>query len=302
MSISRRCLTGLWIAFLVAAFGCEGRDRAGQARRDGPPVHRQPLRIVVMDPLAAPLACECVAGYAQRDYGKLGTFMEKRLRRPIEIAHAEDLREALRINPGKVHLIIGKRSVVVFDAARTKTAIRPLAMLTDKTGSTDLTGLIVVRHDDSAKSVAELNGRRILLGPEDSDERHSAAAALFKARGAPLPAQVQTKPSCNEAALAVVEGQADAAVISSYAMPLLEGCDVIDKGALRVLARTRPVPFVAVFATASVAAEDAPAILAALLAVRTDGQLLAEMESKDGFVPATAPVARPGGVPDGAAR
>ena len=28
----------------------------------------EPLCLVVMDPLAAELACPCVAGYAQRDY------------------------------------------------------------------------------------------------------------------------------------------------------------------------------------------------------------------------------------------
>ena len=71
----------------------------------------------------------------------------------------------------------------------------------------------------------------------------------------PLPAEPLTKASCNAGALAVAEGQADAAVISSYALPLLEGCDVIDKGVLRVLGRTKPVPFVTVFATESLPPE-----------------------------------------------
>ena len=40
-----------------------------------------------------------------------------------------------------------------------------------------------------------------------------------------------------------------AAVISSYAAPLLEGCGTIKKGDLRVVGETEPVPFVAAFAT-----------------------------------------------------
>jgi hypothetical protein len=46
----------------------------GQRAMAGDPA---PLTMIVMDPLAAPLACPCVKGYAQRDYEKLA-----RQRRP----------------------------------------------------------------------------------------------------------------------------------------------------------------------------------------------------------------------------
>ena len=35
----------------------------------------QPLSLVVMDPLAAPLSCPCVQGYAQRQYEKLAEYL-----------------------------------------------------------------------------------------------------------------------------------------------------------------------------------------------------------------------------------
>src|SRR5262245_46785642 len=35
--------------------------------------------LVVMDPLALPLSCPCVKGYAQRDYDKLGKHIEGRI-------------------------------------------------------------------------------------------------------------------------------------------------------------------------------------------------------------------------------
>ncbi|MCK5174669.1 MAG: hypothetical protein KAR47_14845, partial [Planctomycetes bacterium] len=38
-----------------------------------------PLRIVVMDPLAAHLACACVDGFAQRSYPHLAEFISARL-------------------------------------------------------------------------------------------------------------------------------------------------------------------------------------------------------------------------------
>ena len=42
-----------------------------------------------------------------------------------------------------------------------------------------------------------------------------------------------------------------AAVISSYAAALLEGCGTIEKGAIRIIGETEPVPFVTVFYTAA---------------------------------------------------
>ena len=58
---------GLIGAMLCAARGCAV-----------PATEPEPLRLVVMDPLAAPLACDCVGGYAQRDYTRLGAFLEER--------------------------------------------------------------------------------------------------------------------------------------------------------------------------------------------------------------------------------
>jgi hypothetical protein len=117
-----------------------------QSTKTGGDTNQPPLRIVVMDPLADQLACDCVEGYAQRKYSKLGTFLEKQLQRPVEIVYGENLADILKHNPVRIDLIIGKRSVVLTDTVETKTVIRPIAMLTDKNGSTDLTGLFVVRQ------------------------------------------------------------------------------------------------------------------------------------------------------------
>ena len=250
--------------------------------------------MLVMDPLAAPLACECVAGFAQRDYGRLGVFLAGRLGREVEVAFAEQLGEAMRVNPGKkVDLVIGKRSVVIADAAAAGVSVRPIAMLTDPAGRTGLTGLVVVRADDPARTVADLKGRRILLGPVDSDEKSAAAVALFRSEGVPLPAEPETRASCNAAGVDVADGKADAAVISDYALALLEGCDAIDKGVLRIVGRTKPVPFVTVFALGDMSDAAARAVVEALSAVKTDAKLLTAMESKNGFVPLAAAPARP---------
>jgi len=252
---------------------------------------QQPLTLVVMDPLAAPLACDCVKGYAQRKYDLLAMFLENWLSRKVELIFSEALERGIaKSSRGSVDLVIGKHSLVKFDAAECKLAVRPLAMLTGKDGKTTLTGLFVVPAADPAKKIADLEGYRILFGLPESAEKHAAAVAALRKAGVSLPEQKETFPSCAEAGLAAVESDfkpGTAAVISSYAIALLEGCGTIDKGDLRVIGETDPLPFVTVFATETVDEKEGRKIADALLAMRQIPPLLTAMETKLGFVRCT---------------
>jgi outer membrane protein assembly factor BamB/ABC-type phosphate/phosphonate transport system substrate-binding protein len=254
----------------------------------------EPLVMVVMDPLAAPLACPCVEGHAQRDYDKLARFLAKRLDRPVKAVFSDDLGKILRTKTN-VDLIVGKRTVVEADAKENRLPIRPLAMLTGKDGATTLTGLIVVRSGDAAKRLSDLKGYRVLFGPAESVEKHGAAVAALREAGVEVPEKPEVRGGCSDAALEILEeknlDKKMAAVISSYAMPLLEGCHTIEKGSLRLVGRTKPVPFVAAFATDRVGEELGKRVRAALLAVAEDAALLKVLESKKGFVamPADSP-------------
>jgi len=285
---SRRPLAGLLSVALAVLAGCGGPSR-GLAPAKTPNDPDRPLRLVVMDPLSLQLACACVGGYAQRRYGRLGEFLGKRLGRKVTVAYAESLSSpTARLDDG-ADLIIGKFSVVRFDAAALSLPITPIAMLTGTDGKVTQTGLFVVRSKDAARSVMDLKGRKVLFGPAESDEKHAAALATLEAFALPTNGKPKISPGCSTAAMAVAEKEADAAVISSYALPLLEGCGNIDKGALRVLYRTDPVPFIGVFATGTLDAQERKAVRQALLAVRQDKALLKVMESAAGFVALDAP-------------
>jgi outer membrane protein assembly factor BamB len=237
-----------------------------------------------MDPLARPLACDCVAGYAQREYDRLGKSLKSKLRRRVEIAYTEGLASPLSLTRRGVDLVVGKFSVVRSDAEKLDLRVRTLAMLTGPDGEITQTGLFVVRHDDDSETIEDLAGRRLRFGPEESEEKSAAAFAALEAFDVPLPANVRRNEGCSTAALAVVENDADAAVISSYAMPLLKGCGTIGPGELRILHESDPVPFVGVFATDRVDAELEHQIWGALDEVDSDPNLLAALESEDGFV------------------
>jgi ABC-type phosphate/phosphonate transport system substrate-binding protein len=250
----------------------------------------EPLVVVVMDPLAAPLSCPCVKGYAQRDYEKLGKFLEKELGRPVKVHFGETLTNTLqKKSGGKADIIIGKCSVVQHEAKANNLRVAPLAALTGKDGKTTQTGMIVVAAKDPAIAIADLKGYRIYFGPEDCEEKYDAAMALLKANEVTVKDKPDTCAACTEGATMVIrlhqKGEKVATVISSYAQPLLEGCGTIQKGDLRVVGETDPVPFIRAFANERLSATDRTAVQNALLKVAQDKDLCKVMETKLGFVP-----------------
>jgi ABC-type phosphate/phosphonate transport system substrate-binding protein len=252
-----------------------------------------PLTMVVMDPLALPLSCPCVKGYAQRKYDKLATYLQRQLGRPVTVVFNESLVKALGTDAaGKADLVIGKQSVVETDAKRAGRKLIPIARLTGKDGATTQTGLIVVPKADPARTAADLKGYRIVFGPAECDEKYAAALALLKANGIDPPARPETSAACSDGATRILELGPQvraAAVISSYAKPLLEGCGTIDRGALRVVAETRPVPFVTALVDVRLPAAVRQALTRALLDLASDPQLCRDLETLLGFVAVTQP-------------
>ncbi len=252
---------------------------------------QSPFSMVVMDPLALPLSCPCVAGYAQRKYEVLGEYLTERLGRPVVVTFAESIENALaKESVDQVHLIIGKDSVVRAQSEKHKLDVALLARLTGRDGKTTQTGLVVVRAADAAKSVGDLAGYRILFGPPECDEKFAAARALIEESGVELPVAKDAEISyaCSDGACMIIDWGDKihgAAVISSYAAPLLEGCGTIKKGDLRVVGETMPVPFVAAFATNLLSDEEQLAVQQALYEAGKAPGMLTALETMLGFVP-----------------
>ncbi len=246
------------------------------------------LSLVVMDPLAAPLSCPCVQGYAQRKYERLAEYLQRETGHKVQLTFAESLAKAFEGKDAfRADVIIGKDSVVRFDAKKTKLKVRAVARLTGKDGSTTQTGLFVVPAADPAQRIDQLKGYRIFFGPADSREKHQAAIELLQREGVPVPEKPDISTACSDGATRVLElapTQRAAAVISSYAQPLLEGCGTIDRGALRVVGQTRPVPFVTAFVSEQLAESEQAKVTAALLAAATEPELCVALESLLGFV------------------
>ncbi len=248
---------------------------------------KTPLVLAVLDPLAIDLACDCVQGFAQRDYRVLAAFLKEQLERPVELVFAGSVPAALaKSSQNRLDILIGKDSEVCYGFREKQLTGKRIAYLTNKNGKTTFTGLIAVASDDTAKTVADLKKHRVVFGPVACDEKYAAAIRLLEKEGIDVPKKPQTAESCTIAALEIVDNESEtpvAAVISDYALTLIEGCKTIEKGALRILGKTEPVPFVGVFLADSVDTKTVEALRAALKEFGQDAKRLEKLETKNGF-------------------
>jgi outer membrane protein assembly factor BamB/ABC-type phosphate/phosphonate transport system substrate-binding protein len=241
-------------------------------------------QIVVMDPLAAPLSCPCVTGTGQRKYDRLEEFLEKQLQRPIDLTFDESLELASQRLETKFDWVIGKRSVVEFDANRLKVNLKPMAALTDRDGRQFLSGLVVVPQDSSFDTLDKLRGRTIALGPQDNVDVHQSAIDLFLATAPMAEWKFKIYESIDAAVYAVTDGEAEAGLVSDFLPPLLEGCGKIIPNSLKTIGKTAQIPFITLFASDRISEGDAAKMLAAFKEVPKHSALLAAMESRAGFV------------------
>ena len=277
------------LCLALLALGLSASDVLG-----GQPTRRpDPILLVVMDPLAKDLACACVKGYGQRDYRKLASRLESAVKQRVSVEFSDDLAESLKgISPEREVMVVGDQSLVAHGAKQAGLKCHPVCELTDRDGSTGQAGLFVARANDSAKELKDVAGRKILFGLAEADAKHAAALAALRAAGVELPDKPDQRSSYSDAALDVLDSQASpplVAVIPAYALPLLEGCGSIKPGSLKVIGKTQPVPFIAVFVADAIAAEKQEKILKALLDLKGNVKLLKAMESRDGFKPVRGP-------------
>ncbi len=244
------------------------------------------ITMIVMDPLSAPLACDCVKGYANRQYQRLSEHLEEALKTEVRIFWAESLSEALQSKTsGRADLVIGKDSVVLYQAKSIKRSFKPVASLSDLEGKTKQRGLFVVRTKNSAASIIDLEGAEIFFGPEACDEKWKAPRDQLTELGIGFSDKSSIQPSCSAAAKKLMEFSDEtkaAAIISSYATPLLEGCGTIQEGDLRIIGETSELPFITAFVDEAVPEVKRAAIRQALLSAKST-ELLQALESTQGF-------------------
>ncbi len=248
-----------------------------------------PLQIVVMDPMAAQLSCACVDGQGQRNYDQFAEYLSQQLNVPVHVTFAESLSMALRQVANEPHVIIGKESVVRFDAAARSagamsTDLQLISRLTDHQGGLSIQGVVVVRNAASAVVLNDLVGRKLILGPIEDEESHGRAREMMRAGNVDGRILVSVADSLDAAAYSVIDNEADAAVLPDFMPEFLVACGKIAPGELRVIARTAATAFVGVFATDRLTEETEGLLVKALEGMAGTPAMLTALETQRGFV------------------
>lgn len=277
----------------------------------GSAVLQPSLVIGVMDPLSKQLSCECIQGKGQKDYDEFAKFLTRELGCEVKCVYSESL-ERIYDQIGKnekLLMVMGKDSIIRADQKAINMAGRNnmnkdktddsssceakkllcIAGLTNKTGVTTFQGLFVVPTEDPAEKLEDLKGYKVLFGLPSAEEKYQAAILALETAGVRVPEEKGRTciPSCTTTALALLEKEPldpQVGVISDYAQILLEGCETIPVGALRILAKTAPVRFISVFIPADLDKSLQQQLSEALLRVKSDKKMLQALFSRDGFI------------------
>ena len=229
------------------------------------------LVIGVSEPLCKKTACSCVGDNAKRAYDGLIERVRATTGIELDFQFFEEeilLQRALRA--GRLDGMICKTWLGLTTA---RSAGREFTRLADITmpgkEPADLFGAFLVLKDSPLKTLDDLRGKRVMFGMTNAYEKSYLADATFRAAGLPLTEPRDRVFSCQDAALALIEKRADAAVVSSYAINFGCICVVARPEDFRVIAETKQhIPFVTFMVENKVAPAVRERLQQALLALK----------------------------------
>lgn len=229
------------------------------------------LTVAINDIYCKETACECVHQIASRSYAKVLNRLREQYHielKPVYIIEPYELEKELKA--GKFDGVICKPWFAFHSVGKTRNFQR-LADILDPNGRRYLSGIMVVAAKSSFRKPVDLDGKTIVIGQPDAYEKHQAALALLKQNGIKA-GKIVTKASCMENLGELMDGNADAAVVSDYAFKADCAVDFAKAEDFRVLAETAPIPLTSVMLdTRKVSAADRLRVQQALLELVRQG-------------------------------
>ena len=226
-----------------------------------------PLVIGICDPLAVETASDCERASALRTYDTFARTLHAQLGRRIVLRYYPfDAQIAAAIRSRSIDAAIAKAWTILSASCSQPLPFDRIADLPTAKGSTDLTGVFIVRADSPVRTLKDLNAKSILIGPVTAYEKSFAVRqSLTEADVAP--SRFEVLDGCIPLAAALLEKSSDAGVISSYVADF-DGLWLLGGAAqFREIARTVPVPFLSFAVSAELPTIERAAIRDAILAM-----------------------------------
>jgi ABC-type phosphate/phosphonate transport system substrate-binding protein len=226
------------------------------------------LKIAVNDIYCRKTACTCIGEIATRSFDALVAELQTRHNITLEITYfmeVFDLHKAVSSNQYDGFLC--KPWTVLQYSNKSGANFKRVADLLDPGNKPMMTGVFLTSAGSQVRDLADIRGKRIALGQEDSYEKHQAPLQMLGAKNI-KPAEQLLFSSCSENLSALLDGKVDVAVVSSYALTASCAVDFAKPEDFRTLAETEQMPLTSLLVDMNkVPAAEAVRLQAALVAV-----------------------------------
>lgn len=200
------------------------------------------LKIAVNDIYCTDTACFCVHDVAARGYFQTLEKLKTDFGIELELTYFIEpyqLEEA--ILSGQYDGVLSKPWMALRLQKKSGADLERVVDVLDPNNNGWLSGIVIVPVDSPIQTLEELTGKKVYIGEVESYEKHQAAKRLFEQRNV-KPAHILTHASCGENIGELLDEEADAAVISDYALSADCAVDFASPEDFRILEHTEKVP------------------------------------------------------------
>ncbi len=211
-------------------------------------VDKSPLkiRLAVNDTYCKDTACECVHKVAARTYSDLQAGLNEKFNIELVLEYfIEPYDLEKRLSSGGVDGVICKPWLAFMLVPKYGMKYKRIADILDPDNKQFLVGIFIVKKDSPVKMLSDLKGKSLVTGDYYSYEKYFSALRMLNQLSV-NPGRTYTKASCIESIGELMDGKADAAVISDYAMTADCAVDIAKPEDFRPIASTGKSPLTSV--------------------------------------------------------
>jgi len=200
------------------------------------------LKLAVNDIYCMDTACSCVHDVAARTYPQLLEQLKADYGIELQLVYfSETYQLEDAIASGEYDGALCKPWYALRHQKEAGASFQRIVAVLDPNNNRWLTGIFVVPADSSIQTLEDLAGKHLYIGQADAYEKHQAAKRLLEQKGI-RPGEIDTNASCGENVGVLLDEEADAAVLSDYALSADCAVDFARPEDFRILARTERIP------------------------------------------------------------
>lgn len=241
------------------------------------------LRFAVNDTYCKATACQCIHYLASREYEEVVTILKDDYDISLDLVYCleeSDLEDSIRT--GHFDGAICKPWFALRQMPAKGMKFERIADVLDPFDNGLLGGLFIVWKDSPLTGPEDINGRIIAIGDESSFEKYHMALTQMTEQGI-QPGMIIRKQACTEGINALLDREAEVAVISDYALVATCAADFAEEDAFRTIWKTGDIPLCSVVLDLKrVSRKDAARLQSALLEI--SGEKIPESFASKGFI------------------